>query len=105
VEDGGEQSTRRILDGKPQNPPAVGSGTLAAFVASKVCPGACHNLAGHMLTFRGILSAFLKKKTVSSPRSGLLVSLKNCLDPGSNQGPHDLQSCALPAELSRRSGK
>ena len=27
---------------------------------------------------------------------------KNCRDPGLNQGPSDLQSDALPTELSRR---
>ena len=30
---------------------------------------------------------------------------KNCRDPGSNRGPSDLQSDALPAELSRPLGK
>ncbi len=31
----------------------------------------------------------------------LLGKEKNCRDPGSNQGPLDLQSNALPTELSR----
>ena len=31
----------------------------------------------------------------------MLIKIKSCLEPGSNQRHQDLQSCALPTELSR----
>jgi hypothetical protein len=44
--------------------------------------------------FYGAMPKELNKYSVSR-------SLKNCRDPGSNRGPLDLQSNALPTELSR----
>ena len=41
------------------------------------------------------LTSFGKKKTLGKKKK------KKCRDPGSNQGPLDLQSNALPTELSR----
>ena len=39
-----------------------------------------------------------------SPSTSTSGGLPKCRDPGSNRGPSDLQSDALPAELSRRVG-
>ncbi len=41
----------------------------------------------------------------SRPRAKELILLCVWRDPDLNRGHHDFQSCALPAELSRRSGR
>ena len=63
-----------------------------AGVASPAHPAACFRHAAACL-------APLQACTTAKPRRWA------CRDPGSNRGPSDLQSDALPAELSRLVGK
>ena len=44
----------------------------------------------------------LQKTMLSLLRTCIAFATKKCRDPGSNRGPPDLQSDALPTELSRR---
>ena len=63
-------------------------------------------VTGSMIDFV-MQAGLMKKKKDLLPKSSYIIIgegkfyLKKCRDPGSNQGPLDLQSNALPTELSR----